>query len=150
MSKKTDALKKALVALGYGSAVTEYTGQTVVDVLKEFAVKAEIAPTVADIRATKIIGVLDYIANNKGSEEHEPFDMTISKTKATVTVKRFGKTISAGTDILYNGDKLKIEATADEGYTLTTLTVNGTTIASGDTFTVNGHNVAIVATGTQG
>lgn len=150
MSKKTDAMKKAFVALGFGSAVSDYKGQTVVDVLKELAVKAECAPTVTDIRATGIVGVLNFIADNKGTEEKEPFDLTISKTNATVTVKRFGKTINAGTDILYNKDKLTITAEAAEGYTLTTLTVNGETITSGGTFTVNGHNVAIVATGTQG
>lgn len=142
-------MKKAFVALGFGSAVSEYTGQSVVDVLKELAVKAECAPTVADIKATGIVGVLNFIADNKGSEEHEPFDLTISKTKATVTVKRLGKTISAASDILYNGDVLTITAEADEGCTMSTLTVNGEDFTSGDKFTVAGHNVAIVASATE-
>lgn len=146
MSKKTDAMKKALVALGYGSAVTEYKGQTVVQVLKEFAVQAECAPSVDDIHAAGIVGVLNYIAENKGSEEHEPFDLTVTKTHATVTVKRLGKTITPATDILYNGDVLTITAEADEGYTLSTLTVNTEDIESGDQVTVAGHNTAIVAT----
>lgn len=147
MSRKTDAIKRACVALGFGSAVSEYTGQSVVDVLKELAVQAECAPTVADIKATGVVGILNFIADNKGSEEHEPYDLSITQTHATVTVKRNGKTISAATDILYNGDKLTIEAEAAGGYELTTLAVNGTDIESGDVFTVNGHNVAIVATG---
>lgn len=150
MSKKTDAMKKALVALGYGSAVTDYKGQTVVEVLKEFAVQAECAPSVDDIHATGIVGVLKYIADNKGSEEHEPFDLTVTKTHATVTVKRLGKTVTPGTDILYNGDVLTITAKADEGYTLSTLTANAEDIESGDKVTVEGHHIAIVATATQG
>lgn len=149
MSKKTDALKKALVALGHGSSVSDYTGDTVAGVLKELAVELGCAPSVGAIRVTGITDVLEYIAENYDSEEKEPYDLTITKTKATVTVKKNGKTITAGADRLYNGDKLTITAEAEEGYDLTTLTVNGTTIESGDTFTVNGHNVTIVATGTE-
>lgn len=149
MSRKSDAMKKAFVALGFGSAVSDYEGRNAVEVLKELAVEAEAAPTVDDIHATTVAGVLNFIADNKGSEEHEPFDLVVTPTHATVTVKRGGKTISAASDILYNGDKLKITAEADEGYALTTLTVNGTAIESGDTFTVDGHNVTIVATGTS-
>lgn len=150
MSRKTDAMKKAFVALGFGEAVTDYTEQSVVGVLKELAVKAGCAPTVADIREAGIVDVLNFIGDNKGAEEHEPFDLSITKTHATVTVKRGNKTLNAGTDILYNGDKLKISAVADEGYSISTLTVNGTAFVSGETFVVNGHHVAIVATGTQG
>lgn len=149
MSRKTDALKKALVALGHGSNVSEYTSDTTAGVLKELAVKLECASSAAEIRANGITEVLTYIANNYGSEEHEPFNLAATTTHATVTVKRNGKTVTAGADKLYNGDKLTITAEAAEGYDLTTLTVNGTAIESGDTFTVNGHNVSIVATGTE-
>lgn len=149
MSKKTDALKKVLVALGHGSSVSDYTSDTIAGVLKEFAVELECASSVSEIRAIGITETLNYIADNYDSEEKEPYDLTITKTKATVTVRRNGKLISAGPDKLYNGDKLTITATAEEGYDLTTLTVNGETIESGDAITVNGHNVAIVATGTE-
>lgn len=147
MSRKTDAMKRAFVAIGHGSAAN-YSGQSVVDVLKELAVVLQCAPSVADIRATKITGVLDFIADNYGAETKEPFDLTETKTHATVTYKINGKNATAGNDKLYNGDKVKITATADTGYEVTTLTANGTAISSGDTVTVNGAGIAVVATGT--
>lgn len=149
MSRLTDAVKKFGVALGYGSTVDDYSGDSVEDVLKELAVKMECAASVDVIKSYDIAETLEFIADNKGSEEHEPFDLTITPTHATVTVKRKGKTISAGSDLLMNGDKLTITAVAAEGYELTSLTVNGTAIESGDVYTVNGHNVTIVATGTE-
>lgn len=148
MSVKTNALKKVAVALGYGSA-SDFNGTTVVAVLKEIAVKLECAASVNEIPYNGIVGVLNYIADNYGSEEKEPYDLTVTPTHATVTVKRNNKNVSAGADVLYNGDKLKITVAADEGYEITTLTVNGEDIESGDTFTVNGSNVTIVATGTS-
>lgn len=146
---KVDALKKMLVAFGYGSNVSEYSGNTVATVLKEFAVKAECATKTSDIRSYNITDILKHIADNKGSEEHEPFDLTITDTNVTVTVKRKNKTITAGSDILYNGDVLTITAVGDEGYDVTTLTVNSEDIESGDKVTVNGHNIAIVGSGTK-
>lgn len=83
-----------------------------------------------------------------GSEVKEPYDLVITDTDATVTVKRNGVAITEGTDILYNGDELTIEASVAEGYELTTLTVNGEDIESGDKVTVSG-TVTIVATGTE-
>lgn len=145
---KVDALKKMLVAFGYGSNVSEYSGNTVATVLKEFAVKAECATKTSDIRTYNIADILKHIADNKGSEEHEPFNLVITNTNVTVTVKRNKKAIEAGSDILYNGDVLTITAVGDEGYDVTTLTVNGDDIESGDKVTVNGHNITIVATGT--
>ena len=149
MSVKTNAIKKVAVALGFGASVSDYNGKTIVAVLKEVAVKMECAASVKDIKANGIVGVLNYIADNYGSEEKEPFDLTVTPTHATVTVKRGNKTISPATDILYNGDKLIITVESDEGYDLTTLTVNGENIESGDTITVSGHNVTIVATATE-
>lgn len=143
------ALRKVLVAFGYGSAVSEYEAETVVGTLKEFAVKAEITDSVANIRTKTIAETLKWIADNKGSEVKEPYDLTESKTHATVTYKKNGKTVTAGADLLYNGDKLKVTATADEGYELTTLTSNGEDIESGDTLTIDGEGVAIVATATE-
>lgn len=145
---KVDALKKMLVAFGYGSNVSEYSGITLAAVLKEFAVKAECATKTSDIRTYNVADIMNHIAVNKGSEEHEPFDLAITKTNATVTVKRKNKAISAGSDILYNGDVLTITAAGDEGYDLTTLTVNGETTESGDKVTVDGHNIAVIAGGT--
>lgn len=147
-NRKITALRKMLVALGYGSAVTDYTSDTVVGTLKEFAVLAEITGSVENIKANSIAEVCKWIADNKGSEVKEPYDLTESKTHATVTYKKNGKTVTAGADLLYNGDKLKVTAIADEGYELTTLTANGDDIESGDTLTVDGESIAIVATGT--
>lgn len=145
MSRKTDAMKRMLVALGHGSAVTDYSGQTVVDVLKELAVVLQCAPSAADIRATKITGVLDYIADNYGSESKEPYKLALTTAEhATVVMKLNGKTVTAGDDKLYNGDKLKVTITPDEGYTAS-LTLNGEAFTSGDTFTVNGAAVTIIA-----
>lgn len=144
-----NALKKVAVALGFGSSVSDYKGDNVVCVLKEMAVNMQCAASIDEIRGDTVDQVLTYIADNYGQEEKEPFDLVITKTNASVTVKRKGKTISAGADILYNGDILTITAAADEGYDLTTLTLNGETIESGDKFTVSGHHVTIVATGTE-
>lgn len=146
MSRKVQALKKFAVALGYGESVSEYEGQTFAHVLKELAVKMQCAESTDAIRTNSVAGVLEYIAKNKGQEEVEPFDLIETPTHATITVKRKNKVVEAGPDILYNGDVLKITAEADEGYELTTLTLNGETIESGDSFTVNGHHVTIVAT----
>lgn len=143
------ALRKVFVAFGYGSAVSEYEAETVVGTLKEFAVKAEITGSVSNIRTKTIAETLKWIADNKGSEDKEPYDLTLTATKATVTFKKNGKTVTAGADMLYNGDKLKVTVTADEGYELTTLTANGEDIESGDTLTVDGEAIAIVATATE-
>lgn len=147
MSVKTNAIIKAAVAIGHGSA-SDYSGKTVVAVLKELAVVLECAASVKEIPYNSIVGVLNYIADNYGSEEKEPYDLTVTPTHATVTVKRGNKNLSPAADILYNGDKLKITVAADEGYEVTTLTVNGESIESGDTVTVNGHNITVIATGT--
>lgn len=147
-SRKIEALRKIFVAFGYGSAVSEYKAETVVGALKELAVKAEITGSVTNIRTKTVAETLKWIADNKGSEIKEPYDLTESKTHATVVYKLNGKTVTAGADLLYNGDKLKVTATPDEGYDLTTLTANGDDIESSDTLIVDGEGVAIVATGT--
>ena len=145
-NRKITALRKMLVAFGYGSSVTDYKSETVVGTLKEFAVLAEITSSVENIRTNSIAETLKWIADNKGSEVKEPYDLTETKTHATVTYKKNGKTVTAGADLLYNGDKLKVTATPDEGYEITTLTANGDNIESGDTLTVDGEGIAIVAT----
>lgn len=143
---KVDALKKMLVAFGYGSNVSDYSGITIATVLKEFAVKAECATKTDDIKTYDIVGIMNYITANKGSEEHEPFDLEVTETNTTVTVKQKNKVITPGDDVLYKGN-MTVTAAPDEGYELDTLTVNETAIESGDKVTVNG-NVEIVATAT--
>ena len=145
---KVNALKKMLVAFGYGSDVSEYSGITIATVLKEFAVKAECATSVNDIKSYDIVSIMNYIADNYGSEENEPFDLEVTGTNVTVTVKRKNKVIEPGSDILFTGDKLTITAEPEEGYNLTTLTVNDETIESGDKVTVS-KNVEIVAIATS-
>lgn len=145
MNRKVNALKKFCAALS-SSTAAQFQSGNVVGVLKEFAVKLNCAASVEEIRATGIAGVLNYIAANYGSESNEPYDMSITQTHATVTVKRGNKSIAAGSDVLYNGDKITITATAAEGYKITALTVNGAAFTSGNKFTVNGAAVAIVAT----
>ena len=146
-NRKIKALRQLFAAFGYGSA-SEYEAESVVGTLKEFAVKAEITSSVDNIRANTTAGVLEFIAKNKGSEEHEPYDLTETKTNATTAYKRNNKTVEAGNDVLYNGDKLKVNAIPDEGYEITTLTANGTAIENGGVVIVDGEGIAIVATGT--
>lgn len=148
MSKKIDALKRAFVAFGYGSNVSSYQGRSISEVLKEFAVFSDCATSVKDIKFTKTDDLLNFLADNKGSEEREPYDLTLTQSHATITCKRRGETLVTGNDQLWNGDVLTITAVAESGYELTTLTVNGVAIQSGATYTVNSHNVVIVATGT--
>lgn len=148
-NRKIMALRALFVAFGYGTSVEEYTANSVAGTLKEFAVKAEITGSVSNIRAITTAEVAEWIAKNKGSEAHEPYDLGLTATKTTVTFKKNGKTVSAGADLLYNGDKLKVTATSDEGYELTTLTANGEDIESGDTLTVDGEGITIVATSTE-
>lgn len=145
MNRKTKAIIQAAVALGYGQA-SDYSGGSVVQVLKELAVNAECAQSVSDIKANSIAGVLEFIAANKGSESNEPFDLSITKTNANVTVKRGNKTLSAANDILFTGDVLTITATAAEGYENPAVTVNGTAL-TGNKYTVAG-NTAIAVTAT--
>lgn len=148
MSKKVEAIKKAAVACGFGQ-LTDYTANSTAGVLKQIAVAMGCAASVDDVHANGTADVLNFIAENYGEEENEPFDLTVTATAATVSVKRGTKTVSAGADVLFNGDVLKITATPDEGKELVTLTVNGTEFESGKTFTVNGSNVVIVAEGQE-
>ena len=74
------------------------------------------------------------------------YSLGVTATNATVVVKRAGSTITAGTPI-YSDDVLTITATADSGYTMSALTVNGDAFQSGKKYTVLG-NTTIVATAT--
>lgn len=148
MSKLADALKKFAVALGFGSDVTEYSGNDIEDLLFQMAVKMECAQPIENARARGIAGLLNYIADNYGDEEKEPYDLTKNESHATVTFERNGIIISAGKDLLHNGDKIKITAAGATGYDVTRLTVNNTAFVSGNEYTVNGHNVVVVVEGT--
>lgn len=148
MNRKVEAIKRFCAILAQGQA-SDYSATSVVGVFKEFAVKMDCAKSVEEIRANSVASILNYICDNLDAEENEPFDLERSENNATIVVKRNGKVLEDSTDILYNGDKLTITATADEGYTLDTLTVNGTDFTSGKTFTVNGHSVSIVASATE-
>jgi len=75
------------------------------------------------------------------------YTLAVTTTKASVTIKRVGQTITAGTPI-YSDDVLKITATAEAGYEMSTLTVNGNAFTSGQKYTVTG-NTTIVATATE-
>lgn len=76
------------------------------------------------------------------------FDLTVTPTACTVVVTSGGKTITVGEDAVYHTQVLTITATPDEGYEVTTLTVNGEAFVSGSNHTVNGANVVVVATAT--
>lgn len=81
--------------------------------------------------------------------ELETFDLTITAGEnSTISVTRNGVAVTAGTDKLSYGDVLTISASAGEGYTLSTLTVNGTDFVSGQTFTVT-DDVTIVSSATE-
>lgn len=69
------------------------------------------------------------------------YDLVVNQTHATVTVTRDGTVVSPGVGVLHYGDELTINATADAGYTLTAITVNGNAISSGGTYYVTGATV---------
>lgn len=143
MITKVEALKKVAVALGYGSDVSEYTGNTVACVLREMAVKMECAKSPESIRAHSVAEVLDYIAENFGNETKEPYRLSVTADNGRVSIKRNGIALSSGDDILYNGDVLTITAKPDTGYKVTSLLVNHEAFESGNTVTVNGEAVVI-------
>lgn len=74
----------------------------------------------------------------------DTYDLEIDATGCTVEVKVGDDIITAGTDAVSHGQTLTITATADEGKTLTTLTVNGDPFTSGQTHSVS-DDVVIVA-----
>lgn len=74
----------------------------------------------------------------------DTYDLEIDATGCTVEVKVGDDIITAGTDAVSHGQTLTITATADEGKTLTTLTVKGDSFTSGQTHSVS-DDVVIVA-----
>ena len=80
--------------------------------------------------------------------ELEKYDLSVSAGEnSTVSVTRNGVAVTAGEDAISYGDVLTISASAGEGYTLSTLTVNGDDFVSGQTLTVSG-DVEIVSAAT--
>lgn len=136
MRSTKDSIKKVFVALGYGSSVSEYSGKTVAEVLKEGAVKMGAAPSKSSIKATTTSEVLDYIADNYGDEENDPYDLEVTKTNCTISVTRNGESVSEGNYTVKYNDELTISAEADDGYEITSFKVNGEDFVSGSTHTV--------------
>lgn len=80
--------------------------------------------------------------------ELEKYDLSVSAGEnSTISVTRGGVEVVAGEDAVSYGDVLTISASAGEGYTLSSLTVNGDSFVSGQTLTVSG-DVEIVSAAT--
>lgn len=79
------------------------------------------------------------------AKEDQKFDLVVDASHCTFVFKVGSTTISAGSNVLSYGDTLKITATADTGYDITSLKVNGTTFVSGSTISVT-DNILIEAT----
>ena len=71
--------------------------------------------------------------------ELEKFDLAVDvDDHSSVTITRGGVAVQAGTDVISYGDVLTITASASEGYTVSSLTVNDDSFVSGQTYTVSG------------
>lgn len=78
----------------------------------------------------------------------QTFDLTITAGEnSTITVLSGETIVTAGTDVISYDEVLTITATAGDGYTISTLTVNGEAFTSGTTHTVTG-DVAVVSVAT--
>jgi len=76
------------------------------------------------------------------------YNLTITPAEhTTISVTRGGDDVSAGTGVISYGDTLLVSATAEEGYQVTALTINGTDYVGDQTVTVTG-NVTITTTAT--
>ena len=87
-------------------------------------------------------GIKDVATDAQGDQK---FDLVVDASHCTFVFKVGTTTISAGSNVLAYGDSLKITATADTGYDITSLKVNGETFVSGSTITVY-DNILIEAT----
>ena len=76
------------------------------------------------------------------------YDLTITPAEHTsITVTRGGTEVDAGHNKITYGDTLLVSVTADEGYQITALTINGTDYVGDQTVTVTG-NVTVTTTAT--
>ena len=77
------------------------------------------------------------------------YNLTVTAGEnTTVTVTKGADEIEAGTGVLTYGDEIVITAEADDGYTLSTFTINGESYATAQTITVSG-NVTVVTAATE-
>ncbi|MEG2116303.1 MAG: InlB B-repeat-containing protein, partial [Clostridia bacterium] len=83
----------------------------------------------------------------RGAEQSMAVPFTLSLTAATnsqIAVSRYGYPLVNGSTI-YSGEELKITASVDVGFTLTSLTANGVAVLNGGTIVVK-NNVTIATT----
>lgn len=135
MSKRTDALVDLLVAAGYGT-VNEYSGETVVQVLKEFAVFAGAAASTEDVGTTTTADTLLFLAENWETTKSYPVTITAEAGITLTVTDDGGNTLSDGDEVRY-GTILTATATAGPGDTVR-IDVNGEQVQDGEEFTVTG------------
>lgn len=76
----------------------------------------------------------------------DKYNLTLTPAEhSTITVTKGGTPVSAGANAISYGDTLLIASTAEEGYQVTALTINGTDYVSDQTITVTG-NVSVSTT----
>ena len=74
------------------------------------------------------------------------YNLTITPAEnSTISVLKGGEEVEAGTNVISYGDQLVVSASAETGYTITALTINGVDYVESQTITVTG-NVAISTT----
>lgn len=74
------------------------------------------------------------------------YNLTITPAEHTeISVLKGSTPVSAGTGVISYGDSLVISATADEGYTITSLNINGVDYVGDQTVTVTG-NITVTTT----
>ena len=119
---------------------------TVISTLEREIIHLEKRETINVVmRIDETIAILkDVLAKAKG--ESGEYDLTITPdAHSSVTVTRNGSTVSAGSKVLNYGDELRVSCSADEGYMITALTINGVDYLGDQTITVTG-NVTITTT----
>ena len=74
------------------------------------------------------------------------YNLTLTPAEhTTISVLKGTTPVSAGENVISYGDSLRISATADEGYSITSLNINGEDYVSDQTITVTG-NVTVTTT----
>lgn len=74
------------------------------------------------------------------------YDLTVTATNCIVLVENYNETVTPGTNAIYLDENLKITVTANEGYSISSITVNDESFISEEIFKVDG-DVTIVAIG---
>lgn len=135
MSKRTDALVDFLAAAGYGT-VNEYSGETVVEILKEFAVFAGAAVSTEDVGTTTTADTLLFLAENWEFTKTHTVTITAEAGITLTVTDDGGNALSNGDEVRY-GTILTATATAGAGDTVR-IDVNGEQVQPGEEFTVTG------------